>query len=301
MSGGSLPLVFALSALATAGCVVLAVRSLLGIASDRRLRRPAAAEAKDAADEPEGGLLHRLRGLGRGLRPADEVELAELRTKLAHAGLSARSAVDLYGTVQVLGLILAAVFALPWLLVDEPGFALIGIALSALIGLMVPRLWLSVRTQGRQEKISLALASTLDLLTTCMEAGLGLEQAVTRVSDELEHSEPEMAEELSMTVAEIRAGIPTSQAFRKLGERVGLDELKMVCGVIVQATTMGASIGRMLRQYATSWRTQRMLDLEEHAGKVTAKLTLPLTLCLLPSAIVAMLGPAAIVVMSNVG
>ena len=114
-------------------------------------------------------------------------------------------------------------------------------------------------------------------------------------------AERAMAEELLLTINEMRAGIPTAEAFRKLSARVGLEEMHMPCSVIIQSSTLGASIGQMLRQYAASWRQQRMMALEEKAGKMTAALTLPLTLCRLPAAIRAMRGPAVIVVMQNLG
>ncbi len=299
-----LPVLLLFSGLLTAAAVIFAVRGFF-----RRFaaRRPAPAPLPadlggfEGAGAPSSALARRLLPLARRLRPQNEAELAGLRLKLAQAGLAAQGAVDQFVLIQLLSLFAAGLLAVPWFLIGEPGLLLIGLAACAAVGFLLPRFWLSLRISSRREQIGGSLASTLDLLVTCMEAGLGLEQALDRVATELQLSERAMAEELLLTINEMRAGIPTAEAFRKLSARVGLEEMHMLCSVIIQSSTLGASIGQMLRQYAASWRQQRMMDLEEKAGKMTAALTLPLTLCLLPSAILAMLGPAVIVVMQNLG
>ena len=299
-----IPVALAASALFTAALVILAARCLLRAFMSRRRTR---VEVEEAGDRGRGrglmgGSMGQLLGpVARFFKPTAQEELAGLRLKLAQAGLSSQSAVDHYARVQVFSLMLAALLAVPWFFTDEPGLLLLGLSACTGVGVLLPRFWLSLRTSKWRERISHALASTLDLMVTCMEAGLGLEQAVERVASELEYSDPEMAEELGITINEMRAGIPIAQAFRKLALRVALEEMHMLCTVIVQASSLGASVGNMLRQYAASWRVQRMLDLEEKAGKMTAALTLPLTLCLLPSAILAMLGPAILVVLRNLG
>lgn len=296
-----IPGAFGMMALLTAGMVVLATKSWLRARADRLAARPPTLEEEDDDLQVANAFMRRIKAWGNTFKPKEEEELSELRTKLARAGLAQQSAVEIYATVQVGSLILAGVLVLPCLLLRDPGLIMLGLAGCVLLGLMLPRFWLNVRTSRRKEAIYTALASTLDLLVTCVEAGLGLEQAVDRVAQELAYSEPQIAEELAITIQEMRAGIPVPRAFRKLAERVDLPEMRMLCGVIIQAIAMGASIGQMLRQYAASQRVQRTLDLEELAGKMTARLTLPLTMCLLPSAILSMLGPAAIVVAGNLG
>ena len=297
-----IPSAFGLMALLTAGLVTLATRAWLRTRSEKIAALPEVPESDEEEDlHVANAFMRRIKAWGETFKPKEEEELSDLRLRLARAGLSEKNAVEIYSTVQVGSLMLAGVLALPWIFMGDPGLLLLGLAACALVGLMLPRFWLNMRTSKRKGDIYLALASTLDLLVTCVEAGLGLEQAVDRVAQELALSEPAIAEELAITIQEMRAGIPAPRAFRKLGERVDLDEMRMLCGVIIQAIAMGASIGQMLRQYAASQRVQRTLDLEEVAGKMTARLTLPLTMCLLPSAILSMLGPAAIVVVGNLG
>lgn len=239
----------------------------------------------------------RFAALGRLVRPQTNEELSELRLTLARAGLRNQEAVDLYSVSRVLALLASVcVFSLWVWAVGFDGFGLLFGSVLLGLGYFGPVLWLRGRTSTRQEALSEQLPPTLDLLVTCMEAGLGLEQALSRVASEIGFSDPEMADELSVVVAELKAGLSVGEAFRKLADRVESDEVRNLSGVIIQSATLGASLGRTLREYASSARRRRMLSLEESAGKVTARLTLPLTMCLLPSAVIAMLGPAVVIV-----
>ena len=303
-----IPLV-TVSALVMCLFVVLAMRGWLARWADRAEQAaqdgvlPASEGfGEDFAALPLAGRIRiRLLSFGQRFRPETEDDESELRMRLARAGLNSDGAVDLYLTVQAGAFAVAALLAWPWILAGDPGWLLLGLASCLGVAMLLPRIWLSQRTSKRKERISLALASTLDLLVVCMEAGLGLEQALARVSGELKLSEPEIAEELSTAVHEVQAGVPLARALRRLAERIDIDAMRMLVSVIIQAATMGAGVSKMLREYAGSWRNERMMNLEEEAGKMTARLTLPLTMCLLPSAILSMLGPAAIVVMKNLG
>jgi len=160
-----------------------------------------------------------------------------------------------------------------------------------------PKFFLNTRATARQQAIEDSVPAALDLLEACIEAGLGLEQALARVAAELGHSEPEIADELSLVVAELRAGMSLGGAFRKLSDRVGADELRTLCSVVIQASSLGAPLSKTLKDYSQNARKRRSLTLEEKAGKITAGLTLPLTICLLPSAILVVLGPAVVTIM----
>jgi tight adherence protein C len=123
---------------------------------------------------------------------------------------------------------------------------------------------------------------------------LSLEHAIARVAREIELSSPILADELHTTAAELQAGVSLPSALRRLSRRVGLDELSALCAVMAKAHGLGAPIGKTLRECATSSRRQRMALLEERAGKLAAQLTLPLATCLLPAAMLIILGPAVI-------
>src|SRR5262249_5315063 len=138
------------------------------------------------------------------------------------------------------------------------------------------------------------LPSAVDLLVTCLDAGLALDGAVARVAQDLAHSEPIVAEELKITAGEFEAGVALPDALRRLARRVGTDDLAAMCGVVAQASTLGAPIAQTLREYALASRKQRISMLEERAGKLSTRLTLPLALCLLPAALLIILGPAVV-------
>jgi tight adherence protein C len=298
MNHDSLLMATAATLLATCLSVVLAVRAFL------RARLAAAEEAEALEAKSREADAHaaaksqaRLSGLASILRPKTLEELSELRRRLSRAGMRSQEAVDLFSTWRVLAMFggVLLFFALLAITRFGPDGMIMG-SVALALGFYAPQVWLNLRVSSRQEKLEASLPPTLDLLVTCMEAGLGLEQALARVAGEIGFSDVEMSEELSVVVGEMRAGLSVGDAFRKLADRVTADEIRNLSNVIVQSATLGASLGRTLREYASSARRRRVLALEESAGKVTAGLTLPLTLCLLPSAILAMLGPAVVII-----
>ncbi len=298
MDGDVLRIATAASGLATAFCVVLAVRALFKArdqAGEELARERAEAVAEGEEPPAESGRFGLLAGL---LRPKTADDVSDLRRRLARAGLRSQEALELFNVARAISL-LCGLFVFFMLVVSLGGSSLVFGAFVLGIAFFGPSLWLRSRTNGRQEKLNRSLPPTLDLLVTCMEAGLGLEQAIARVSQEMAFSNPEMAEELSVVIGELRAGLSTTSAFKKLADRVISDDMRNLSNVIVQSATLGAALGRTLREYAASARRRREMELEELAGKVTAGLTLPLTLCLLPSAVLAMLGPAVVIVINS--
>jgi tight adherence protein C len=139
----------------------------------------------------------------------------------------------------------------------------------------------------------------LDLLVTCLDAGLNLEQALGRVSVRTHNDDGVLAGEIRTTLDEIRAGLTIDLAFRRLAARAGYSEVQNLAALITQATALGANLGDALREHAKTMRHHRMVFLEEQAGKANAKLTLPLTICLLPSVLVLLLGPAVLMIVRS--
>jgi tight adherence protein C len=129
---------------------------------------------------------------------------------------------------------------------------------------------------------------------TSVDAGLSVEQAMSRVAKELSRAAPVLSAELSMASSEVEAGVPLTEALRRLARRVELDDLSGLCSVISQAHELGAPIVETLADYADQSRKLRMAMLEERAGKLVTKLIFPLALCLLPAALAAILAPSAI-------
>lgn len=284
------------SAVGAALFVILAARAYRRRAArafPRRQAGGAAAAAQEAAAPGEGkGGLSRF---GAMLRPSDEAALEQLRNKLVQAGLYGRDAVDLYLTVRLTVIISCVVlFALFSSAVESFAgtvFMLVGFISLAVVG---PSLWLDLRTNRRKLEISSHLPSTLDLLVTCLDAGLNLEQALTRVAAESRFGDDLLSRELRITLEEIRAGLSTAVAFQRLATRLGHEEVQNLAALVAQAARLGANLGDALRAHSTAIRNHRIVFLEEQAGKANAKLTLPLTICLLPAVMILLLGPAIV-------
>ncbi|MEE2758158.1 MAG: type II secretion system F family protein [Myxococcota bacterium] len=251
-----------------------------------------------AAWQPSGGLS----GIfAAAFRPQPGTsDFNELSRLMFYAGRRGRDAMDKYLAKRVYVLLGGALFcALLVLVFGQAAAILVPLILGG--SFLAPKMLLRAEAQGRQERIELALPTALDLLEACIEAGLGLEQALSRVAAELGGSAPDIADELSVLVGEIRAGLPTADAFRKLSERVEVDEVKTMCSMMIQSASLGAPLSKTLKQYSATSRKRRGLFLEERAGKVTAAMTLPLTICLLPSALLMVLGPAIVAVLESFG
>ncbi len=232
--------------------------------------------------------------LAQSMRPHSQLDLERLQTRLSNAGRRGRDEVDRFLEEKVLWMIVglvAAILALAFV----PGMLGIVMAMIAGVGgLLLGERLLDGRTAERQGAIRRGLPAAVDLLVTCLDAGLSLEQAVARVAKDLAHSEPILAEELKLTASEIEAGVSLADALRRLSRRVGIDEMAAMCGVVAQASSLGAPIAQTLRDYAIASRRQRISQLEERAGMVATRLTLPVALCLLPAAMLIIIGPAAV-------
>jgi tight adherence protein C len=143
----------------------------------------------------------------------------------------------------------------------------------------------------------MALADALDLLVACVEAGMGLNQALVRVAEEIRNVSESLSEELAMVNLEIRAGKPRAQALRNLAERTGSEDIEALASMLIQTERFGTSVGRALRVQADTLRQKRRQRAEEAAAKTTIKLVFPLVLFVFPALFVVVLGPAVIQVL----
>jgi tight adherence protein C len=192
-------------------------------------------------------------------------------------------------------------FSLPLLLVFGGGMkigmvslALIGV--FGLIGLLFPGMWLSSRVSQRQNQIIKTLPDAFDLITTCVEAGLGLDAALARVADKVEGA---FADELSRTLRDISLGKMRREALKELSARTGVPDLTTFVNAVIQAEQMGSSIGAVLRVQSEQLRTRRRQRAEEAAYKAPVKMIFPLVLCIFPTLFIVILGPAAIMIMQD--
>lgn len=162
------------------------------------------------------------------------------------------------------------------------------------LGWLVPSFYVRQRRAKRRTEISRALADALDLLVACVEAGIGLNQALVRVSEEVRNISEALSAEFAMVNLEIRAGTPRDDALRNLAERTGVEDVESLVSTLIQTERFGTSVGRALRVQADTLRQKRRQRAEEAAAKTTIKLVFPLVLFVFPALFVVILGPAVI-------
>jgi len=225
------------------------------------------------------------------LLPKSPKEMSNLQRTLTRAGYHSQRAVLVYSLAEV---------ALPIVLFFGTimlfGFAagLVPGLVLGLVGYYAPSLYVGYRTTERQRAIRNGLPDALDLLTVCVEAGSGLDQAVAKAGEELHLSHPDLADELTMVTTEIRAGKPRIEAFRNLSKRTGVEEVRSLVSMLTQTDRFGTSVAEALRVHADMSRTKRRQLAEERAGKVGVKLVFPLALCLFPALYIVCFGPVVV-------
>jgi tight adherence protein C len=188
--------------------------------------------------------------------------------------------------------LLFCILALVTGLADLSPFFVYGLAL--VVGFLGPDFWLGQVIKTRQSKIRRGLPDVLDLLIICIEAGLSLDQAVSRTSQELTKAQPALCDELNLVVLEQRAGRPRSEAWKHLAERTDVDVIRNLVSMLVQSEQFGTSIAKTLRTHSDTLRTKRVQQVEEAAAKTTIKLVFPLVIFIFPALFLVTLGPAAI-------
>jgi len=236
-------------------------------------------------------------------KPTRSDELAQLRASLIRAGYRRPHAMEIFLGVKLsatplitsLFLVINSNLPSPIEFPMDAGLALV----VAAIAFFFPNLYLFSRTRERQQSLERALPDAMDLLVTCVEAGLGLDAAIARVSEEMVLAAPLLAEEMSHTFREIQAGVQRAEAFRRLAERTGVEDLRALSAILIQTDMFGTSIARALRVHSESMRVRRGQRAEEKAAMVSVKMTIPLILCILPSLIAIVMGPAVAMIVKN--
>lgn len=216
--------------------------------------------------------------------------------RLVQAGYwNAEATKIFFGTRVVLasGLVFASLVV--GALLDARLFAIVFVALwLGGFGWLVPSWYVLRKCQTRRTEVQSALADALDLLVACVEAGMGLNQALVRVAEEIRNISESLSEELAMVNLEIRAGTPRAEALRNFATRTGSEDIEALVSMLVQTERFGTSVGRALRVQADTLRQKRRQRAEEAAAKTTIKLVFPLVLFVFPALFVVILGPAVI-------
>jgi tight adherence protein C len=244
------------------------------------------------------GARARLAKMDALIAPQDESKRSAMRLKLVQAGYRNTSAITTFFFLRYLLVLipLIGVLALYPLLASKLSTEQLGLATAGLMaaGFFLPSLWVMRRTKARQRAVSVAFPDTLDMMLICVEAGLGLDAAINRVSKEIGAAHPVLGEELLYTTAELRAGKSRQDVLRDLAKRVGVDDVRAFVTVIVQADRYGTSVAEAMRVYAQDMRAKRMVRAEEKANKLDVKLTVAVFGLTMPAVLMFTVIPAII-------
>jgi tight adherence protein C len=291
--------------------LVFAVLSMISNRNSRaaerleRISRPASlAEIEDpskAKKERFQGVMETAKALSKPLMPQTELEQSELKMKLAHAGFRSDSAVSVYLGIRFATL-MTFLFISMAIFVPRYGFtgsALKPIVLVTGVGFYLPNIILWYMRSKRQEEIFLTLPDALDLLVVCVESGLGLDAAMRKVCDEMKDHAKIMSEELSLANFQLQMGRPRREVLHDLGVRTGVDDVRALAAILIQADRFGSSIAQALRVQSDAMRTRRKQLAEEKAAKTAVQLIFPLVLFIFPGIFVVLVGPAAISIINT--
>lgn len=239
--------------------------------------------------------------LAKPLQPKTEAEQSKLREKLSFAGFRSDEAAVVFLGLKFLAAILGLVIGggVSILTSGLTTTSLIRTLMGGGLFFFAPDIILMFKAKSRQEKIFLSMPDALDLLTVCVEAGLGLDQAMRKVADEMKESAPVLSHEFAICNMQVQMGQTREQVFQELGRRNGVDDLKTLASVIIQTDKFGSSIAKALRVQSDAMRTQRRQIAEEKAAKTAVKLIFPLVVFIFPGIFVVLVGPAAITMINE--
>jgi tight adherence protein C len=240
--------------------------------------------------------------LGQSLSPSDEEELGKVRLKLLNAGFRNVNAVAVFFGIKLILMLLGLVIAFP-IVALKLGMTRNALTITAVcggIGFYLPGMVVDSRKKKRSESIFLGLPDALDLMVVCVEAGLGLDAAMRRVTTELATSCPVLCEEFAISNFQLQMGRARKDVLRDLGLRTGVDDMRSLAAVIIQAEKFGSSIGSALRVQSDAMRLRRRQYAEERAAKTAVKIMIPLILFIFPGVFVVLVGPAGIQIANTI-
>lgn len=265
----------------------------------------AAAASVTLAEErpPVQELAERLASPINRLVPPSALEARKIQKQLMQAGFRGENAPLIYRALQLFSLVFfpSGVAFVCAVMGRSLSSTLLFILFAFVIGFFLPRFMLARMIKGRQQRVRWGLADALDLMVVSIEAGLGLNAAMLRISEELKTVHPDISGEFELANLEIRVGRERDEALRNLAERTGVDDLRSLVAMLIQADHFGTSIARAVRVFSDSLRTKRRQRAEQAAQKAAVKLLFPLALFLFPTLFIAILGPAALNLMDTLG
>jgi tight adherence protein C len=274
-------------------------------AEDRltRIGRPKSMDADSLVDSKTkfNGLKDAFSNLGASMQPKSELEQNSLKVKLANAGFRSEAAPTIYLGLRVATMAIFLIPTLIWATVSK-GFTLEALQWIVFVtgaGFYIPNIALTLIIKDRKQKIFLSLPDALDLLVVCVESGLGLDAGLRKVTEEMKDHAKVICEELALANLQLQMGRPRREVLHDLGIRTGVDDVKSLAAILIQADRFGASIAQALRVQSDSMRTKRRQAAEEKAAKTAVQLIFPLVLFIFPAIFVVLVGPAAIQIQKN--
>jgi tight adherence protein C len=233
------------------------------------------------------------------LVPASPKDVTVMQRRLIRAGYRNPNALKvLYGAKALLGVAFPLVTTIAMFNSSaDRSNKMVAILAAAAIGFFGPNEYVRMSAKKRQKQIQRGLANALDLMVVCVESGLGLDQAILQVAKELEHAHPEICEEFSIVNLELKAGKRRAEALRNLADRTGVEDLKKLVAVLIQADRFGTGVAQSLRAHSDYMRVQSRQIAEEKAAKLGVKLVFPIFFCILPSLFVVTVGPVVMKIM----
>lgn len=298
--------------IAVFGAITLGLWALLTALTNKNNR---AVERLDILKDPrlrpseDAGSAHSVKGafekaaptLSKALQPTTELEESALKVRLANAGFSSPNAATFFLAIKT-GLLITGL-----VLGGGIGFVTRGATMEGLtslvigggIGFYLPEIALMVLRKQRMERVFLTMPDALDLLVVCVEAGLGLDAAMRRVSEELADAAPDICAEFNMANMQLQMGRPRREVLHDLGVRTGVDDMRALVAILIQADRFGSSIAQALRVQSDSMRIKRSQMAEEKAQQTAVKMIFPLVLFIFPGIFVVLVGPAAIMMIRN--
>jgi tight adherence protein C len=253
---------------------------ILAVVTSTRLDRRTIS-AKEKLQEKILSLARNLRGrVGLGENP-------ELKQRMLYAGIRDRRSMDIFLTLQMVNPLIGA-----FLGSFIPNSTFFWVMALAVLGYMSPDFWLTRKTNKRRDAIRRGLPDALDMLVICVDAGLGLDQALMRVGGQLTHSHPEINEEFTQINLEQRAGKPRLEAWQSVADRTKIEEFKSFVNMLTQTDRFGTPILKALTQFSEEIREKRTQRAEEAAAKTKVKIIFPLVLFIFPAIFIVLLAPA---------
>jgi tight adherence protein C len=262
-------------------------------------------DAKSNIDRDGAFMVRVLEPMGGLIVPSEGWQTKGLQKQLVHAGLRSPQALYvLLGAKLFSGAVAPLLTGMGWSIYDpllrltDP-LTLLVLVLAGFIGFFLPDYTLTKLIEKRRIRLVEGFPDALDMLVVCVEAGLGLDAAISRVASELRLSHPDLAAELELNSLETRAGKSRDESLRSLSERMGIEEVQAMVTLLIQADKFGTSVGTALRSYSEEMRVKRIQRAREKAAKLPVQMLFPVMVFIFPALFLVILGPAVVSIANN--